>query len=74
MSDPAGPAPARVPRSELAARIASQEATICKYESRLKDVVRAYKGVVKEKEALEVSAVQFLRERSSKLGNFLKIL
>ena len=52
MSEPAPPT--RVPRSELNARIASQDATIAKYESRLKDVVRAYKGVVKEKEALEV--------------------
>ena len=55
MSEPAPPA--RVPRSELNARLASQDATIAKYESRLKDVVRAYKGVVKEKEALEVKGM-----------------
>jgi len=27
----------------------------CRYEARLKDVVRAYKGLVKEKETLETS-------------------
>ena len=35
--------------------IESQKETISKYESRLRDLVRAYKGVVKEKDALQKS-------------------
>ena len=41
-------------RRDLLETIENQEKTIAKYETRLRDVVRAYKGVVKEKEALEV--------------------
>ncbi len=44
----------RIPRRELMATIEKHETTIAKYETRLRDVVRAYKGVVKEKDALEV--------------------
>ncbi len=40
-------------RRELLQTIESQRESIGKYERRLRDVVRAYKGLAKEKEALE---------------------
>ena len=42
-------------RRELLEVISQQKEQICKYETRLKDVVRAYKGLAKEKETLETS-------------------
>ena len=50
-SDPNG----RQSRPELLAIIAQQKEQLSRYEARLKDVVRAYKGLAKEKEALEKS-------------------
>ncbi|XP_071079295.1 GRIP and coiled-coil domain-containing protein 1-like [Haliotis cracherodii] len=41
--------------SDLQNIVESQKEQIQKYESKLRDVVRAYKGLVKEKEALEAS-------------------
>jgi len=45
----------RQSRRELLDTISEQKDQIGRYESRLRDVVRAYKGLVKEKEALESS-------------------
>ena len=45
----------RQSRRELLDTIAEQKDQISRYEARLRDVVRAYKGLVKEKEALETS-------------------
>ena len=45
----------RQSRRELLAIIAQQKEQLVRYEARLKDVVRAYKGLAKEKEALEKS-------------------
>ncbi|XP_041352317.1 GRIP and coiled-coil domain-containing protein 1-like [Gigantopelta aegis] len=45
----------RATRNELLKTIESQKEQIQRYEGRLRDVVRAYKGLVKEKEALEAS-------------------
>lgn len=42
-------------KRELLSTIEHQKEQILKYESKLKDVVRAYKGLLKEKEALEAS-------------------
>ncbi|XP_050407159.1 GRIP and coiled-coil domain-containing protein 1 [Patella vulgata] len=42
-------------KNELLKTIDSQKEQLTRYETRLRDVVRAYKGVVKEKEALEAS-------------------
>ncbi|XP_037947474.1 GRIP and coiled-coil domain-containing protein 1-like [Teleopsis dalmanni] len=42
-------------RSELENLVSTQKDTIARYEKRLKDVVTAYKGLLKEKEALEAS-------------------
>ncbi|XP_046568321.1 uncharacterized protein LOC124276723 [Haliotis rubra] len=41
--------------ADLQNTVESQKEQIQKYETRLRDVVRAYKGLVKEKEALEAS-------------------
>ncbi|KAL5009091.1 hypothetical protein ScPMuIL_014672 [Solemya velum] len=45
----------RAARSELVKTIEAQKETLLRYETRLRDVVSAYKGIVKEKEALEAS-------------------
>ena len=45
----------RQSRRELLDTISEQKDQIGRYEARLRDVVRAYKGLVKEKEALESS-------------------
>lgn len=45
----------RQSRRELLDTIETQKEQITRYEARLRDVVRAYKGLVKEKEALESS-------------------
>lgn len=45
----------RQSRRELLSIIAQQKEQLNRYEARLKDVVRAYKGLAKEKEALEKS-------------------
>lgn len=42
-------------KQELISTITKQADQIKRYESRLRDVVTAYKGLVKEKEALEIS-------------------
>ena len=42
-------------RRELLEVIAQQKEQLARYETRLKDVVRAYKGLAKEKETLETS-------------------
>ncbi|EDW84795.1 uncharacterized protein Dwil_GK14307 [Drosophila willistoni] len=42
---------------ELEALVSSQKEQLNRYEKRLKDVVTAYKGLLKEKEALETSLV-----------------
>jgi predicted RNase H-like nuclease (RuvC/YqgF family) len=66
-------APARVSRRELVESLTRREETISKYETRLRDVVRAYKGVVKEKEALEVSTASLSRSISLSLSLSLSI-
>jgi chromosome segregation ATPase len=45
----------RVSRRELVETIDKQNEQLSRYETRLRDVVRAYKGLAKEKEALEKS-------------------
>jgi hypothetical protein len=45
----------RSQRRELVETIEKQKATIAKHKSRMNDVVAAYKGLLKEKEALEAS-------------------
>lgn len=45
----------RAPRAELLKTIEQQKELIQRREQRLRDVISAYKGVVKEKEALEAS-------------------
>jgi hypothetical protein len=47
----------RQSRRELLNTISQQKEQLVRYEARLKDVVRAYKGLAKEKEALEKSVV-----------------
>ena len=42
-------------RRELEDTIEEQKEKISKYENRLRDMIRAYKGLTKEKEALEKS-------------------
>ena len=42
-------------RRELLEVISQQKEQLARYETRLKDVVRAYKGLAKEKETLETS-------------------
>lgn len=42
-------------KRELESVVASQKEQLTRYETRLKDVVTAYKGLLKEKEALEAS-------------------
>merc|ERR1719495_1644604 len=48
-----GSVPTRKPRRELEELIENQKDQLAKYETRLRDVVRAYKGLVKEKDALD---------------------
>lgn len=45
----------RATRSELVKTVEAQREKLQKYETKLRDVVQAYKGVIKEKEALEAS-------------------
>ena len=45
----------RISRRELVETIDKQNEQLSRYETRLRDVVRAYKGLAKEKEALEKS-------------------
>ncbi|CAE1281071.1 GCC1 [Acanthosepion pharaonis] len=45
----------RTSRSELLKIVESQKEKIQRYEARLRDIVSAYKGLLKEKEALEAS-------------------
>lgn len=42
-------------KRDLLATVERQKDQLTKYETKLKDVVRAYKGLLKEKEALEAS-------------------
>ena len=55
MSGEGGGGGGRKQRKDLYETIESQKETIAKYETRLRDVVQAYKGLAKEKEALEAS-------------------
>ena len=50
-----GMADTRQHRRELLETVETQKETISKYETRLRDLVRAYKGLAKEKEALEAT-------------------
>ena len=45
----------RATRSELVKTVEALQEKLNRYEAKLRDVVQAYKGVVKEKEALEAS-------------------
>ncbi|KAJ8308882.1 hypothetical protein KUTeg_013756 [Tegillarca granosa] len=45
----------RATRSELVRTVQEQKEQLDQYKSRLRDVVQAYKGIIKEKEALEAS-------------------
>ncbi|XP_065835347.1 GRIP and coiled-coil domain-containing protein 1-like [Oscarella lobularis] len=58
----------REKRSELAATLESQREQISRYETRFRDVVKAYKSVLKEKEALE-STVRALSVQSKEEGD-----
>ncbi|KAK6183466.1 hypothetical protein SNE40_010943 [Patella caerulea] len=53
-------------KNELLKTIDSQKEQLTRYETRLRDVVRAYKGIVKEKEALEASLKVISETTSSK--------
>lgn len=55
----------RQSRRELLAIIAQHKEQLLRYEARLKDVVRAYKGLAKEKEALEKSVAVLGKTRAS---------
>ncbi|ESP02933.1 hypothetical protein LOTGIDRAFT_212469 [Lottia gigantea] len=55
----------RSSKNELLKTIESQKEQLTRYETRLRDVIRAYKGSVKEKEALEAS-VKVLSEQSNR--------
>ena len=61
----------RQSRRELLAIIAQQKEQLLRYESRLKDVVRAYKGLAKEKEALEKSVAVLGKTRAPYADNDL---
>ena len=54
----------RQSRRELEETIEQQKEQITNYEKKLRDLVRAYKGLVKEKEALEKS-LAILNTRNS---------
>jgi hypothetical protein len=60
----------RQSRRELLETIETQKETLAKYETRLRDVVRAYKGLAKEKEALEksLSALNSQKEEVEAVG------
>ncbi|CAG2186495.1 GCC1 [Mytilus edulis] len=45
----------RATRSELVKTVEAQKEKLQKYEAKLRDVIQAYKGVIKEKDALEAS-------------------
>lgn len=45
----------RAQRRDMLETIEEQKATIHKYENRLRDLVRAYKGLTQEKDALDAS-------------------
>ena len=49
---------------------------LCRYEARLKDVVRAYKGLAKEKETLETTlkAISAANETEKVCSNFVLAL
>ncbi|KAL4236237.1 GRIP domain [Mactra antiquata] len=55
----------RAPRSELLKTIEQQKDLIQRREQRLRDVISAYKGIVKEKEALE-SSIKVLSQSKSR--------
>ncbi|XP_017873904.1 PREDICTED: GRIP and coiled-coil domain-containing protein 1 [Drosophila arizonae] len=54
---------------ELEALVATQKEQLSRYEKRLKDVVTAYKGLLKEKEALETSLAAHAEATSGKDSN-----
>merc|ERR1712088_103759 len=61
--------PGRQSRRELVATIDQQKEQLSRYEARLKDVVRAYKGLAKEKEALEKSVAVLGKSQNSNIEN-----
>lgn len=56
----------RASRNELLKTIESQKDQLQRYEKRLRDVIQAYKGVIKEKEALESSVKVLSASKASK--------
>lgn len=56
-------------KRELLATVEKQREQISKYETKLKDVVRAYKGLLKEKEALEASLSALAETQNSRSDN-----
>ncbi|KAG0722612.1 GRIP and coiled-coil domain-containing protein 1 [Chionoecetes opilio] len=56
-------------KRELLATVEKQKDHIAKYEAKLKDVVRAYKGLLKEKEALEATLSALAEKPSAPPGN-----
>ena len=61
--------PGRQSRRELVATIDQQKEQLSRYEARLKDVVRAYKGLAKEKEALEKSVAVLGKTQNANTEN-----
>ena len=61
--------PERQSRRELVATIDQQKEQLSRYEARLKDVVRAYKGLAKEKEALEKSVAVLGKSQNANTEN-----
>lgn len=56
-------------KRELEAVVNSQKEQLARYEKRLKDVVTAYKGLLKEKEALEVSLAAITNQKEENVAN-----
>ncbi|XP_037813231.1 GRIP and coiled-coil domain-containing protein 1 [Lucilia sericata] len=53
-------------RNDLESIINSQKEQLSRYEKRLKDIITAYKGLLKEKEALETSLTAILNKNDDK--------
>ncbi|KAM7364229.1 GRIP and coiled-coil domain containing 88 kDa [Cochliomyia hominivorax] len=53
-------------RNDLESIINSQKEQLSRYEKRLKDIITAYKGLLKEKEALETSLTAILNTKEEK--------
>ncbi|KAK3912433.1 GRIP and coiled-coil domain-containing protein 1 [Frankliniella fusca] len=54
----------KLSKSELLRHVEEQRVKLSRYESRLRDVVTAYKGLSKEKEALEASLIALTASKS----------